>query len=81
MTTKLTLSIDKEVIEQSKQFAASQNRSLSDLIESYLRTITSVQEKNIKVTDKISSLHGSFKVPDGFDYKKELEEEIIKKHG
>ena len=81
MTTKLTLSIDKEVIKQSKQFAASQNRSLSDLIESYLRAITSFEVQNIKVTDKVNSLRGSFKVPDGLDYKKLLEDEIIRKHG
>ena len=81
MTTKLTLSIDKEVIEQSKKFAASHNRSLSDIIESYLRTITISVGENIKVTGKVSSLRGSFKTPDGFDYKKVLEEEIIKKHG
>ena len=81
MATKLTLSIDKKVIEQSKQFAASQNRSLSDLIEAYLRTITSIQVKNFKVTAKVNSLRGSFKVPDGFDYKKVLVDEIIRKHG
>jgi Family of unknown function (DUF6364) len=81
MTTKLTLSIDKEVIAQSKRYAAAQNRSLSELIESYLRAITSEEGKNIKVTDKVSSLRGSFKVPDGFDYKKVLVDEISRKHG
>ncbi len=81
MTTKLTLSIEKEVIEQSKLYAASQNRSLSDLIESYLRTITVTEGKKITITDKVKSLSGSFKAPANFDYKKILEEEIIRKHG
>lgn len=81
MTTKLTLSIDKDVIKQSKKFAAAHNRSLSDLIESYLKAITSAEGKNIKVTDKVSSLRGSFKVPEGFDYMKVLVDEIIRKHG
>jgi hypothetical protein len=90
MTTKLTLSIDKEVIEQSKRYAASQNRSLSALIESYLRTITISEGKTtiavskgktIGMTVKVNSLRGSFKVPADFDYKKVLQEEIIRKHG
>jgi len=81
MTTKLTLSIDKDVIRQSKLYAASQNRSLSDLIESYLRTIAVPGGTKIKITDKVKSLSGSFKVPADFDYKKVLEEEIIRKHG
>jgi hypothetical protein len=81
MTTKLTLSIEKEVIEQSKRYAASQNRSLSDLIESYLRTITVPERKSLEITDKVRSLSGAFKAPPDFDYKKILEEEIIRKHG
>ena len=81
MTTKLTLSIEKEVIEQSKRYAASQNRSLSDLIESYLRTITVTEKKSLEITDKVKSLSGAFKAPVDFDYKKILVEEIIRKHG
>lgn len=81
MATKLTLSIDKEVIAQSKRYAASQNRSLSDLIESYLRTIALAPENKIEITHKVRSLQGSFKAPPDFDYKKVLEEEIIRKHG
>lgn len=81
MTTKLTLSIDKDVIEQSKKFASSHNRSLSDIIESYLKAITSVEGKSIMATDKVRLLRGSFKTPEGLDYKKLLEEEIIRKHG
>ena len=81
MTTKLTLSIEKEVIELSKRYAASQNRSLSALIESYLRTITVAEKKSIEITDKVKSLSGAFKAPADFDYKKILVEEIIRKHG
>jgi len=81
MTTKLTLSIEKEVIEQSKRYAASQNRSLSDLVESYLKTIIGTEKKSVEITTRIKSLKGSFKAPTDFDYKKVLREEIIRKHG
>ena len=81
MTTKLTLSIDKEVIVQSKRYAASQNKSLSELIESYLRTIAIPSGKTIEITSKVKSLRGSYKAPDDFDYKKVLQEEISRKHG
>ena len=81
MTTKLTLSIDKDVIEQSKRYAASQNRSLSDLIESYLRTMATAPKQKVETTGKIKSLQGSFKVPADFDYERVLRDEIIRKHG
>ncbi len=84
MTTKLTLSMDKRIIEKSKKYAASQNRSLSDLIESYLRSVTSSEEKSAHQTSKrIQALRGSIKAPPDFDYdyKKMIRNEIIRKHG
>lgn len=73
MNTKLTLSIEKEVIGRAKEYASLKGRSLSDIVESYLKAITNdegVKEKEI--TPLVKSLKGSFKAPDGFDYKKEL---------
>ena len=81
MTTKLTLSIDKKVIARSKKYAAAQNRSLSDLVESYLRSLTQDTESSSLITDKVKRLQGSFKAPPGFDYKKILQQEILRKHG
>ncbi|MEO6130522.1 MAG: DUF6364 family protein [Saprospiraceae bacterium] len=80
MTTKLTLSMDKDVIEKSKKYAESQHRSLSDLIESYLKSLTSDQKSIINSSKKLKSLRGSFKAPVDYDYKKVLEQEISRKH-
>jgi hypothetical protein len=41
MDAKITLSFDKSVIEQAKQYTESQNISLSRLMEFLLRKITS----------------------------------------
>ena len=40
MQSKLTLSIDKYIIEKAKEYARRSNRSLSDIIETYLKRIT-----------------------------------------
>lgn len=39
MTTKLTLTVEKEVIERAKSYAKHSGRSLSELIEQYLRAV------------------------------------------
>lgn len=81
MSTKLTLTIDKSVIEKAKKYAKSKGRSLSDIIENYLKVI--VKEKNgkqIGSTPITSSLRGSFKAPEGLDYKNELSKELSKKY-
>ena len=40
MITKLTLTIEKSVIEKAKKYAKEKERSLSDIIENYLKAIT-----------------------------------------
>ncbi len=45
MDTKLTLSMDKKVIEKAKKYAAKENTSLSKLVEGFLIRITGNQGK------------------------------------
>lgn len=81
MSTKLTLTIDKELIAQAKSYAKSKNRSLSDLISSYLKMVTAKEEasEKLKISPALQGLRGSFKPPKTFNYKKELLEELEKK--
>jgi hypothetical protein len=41
METKLTLSLDKEIIEQAKKYAKQQKTSLSKIVENYFYYLTS----------------------------------------
>ena len=81
MNTKLTLTIEQTLIEKAKHYAKGKGRSLSDIVENYLKVI--IKEENIKVIDSTpiaSSLRGSFKAPSGFDYKEELSKGLSKKY-
>ena len=40
MTTKLTLSVEKEIIDQAKRYAQEHNRSLSEIVAKYLEYLT-----------------------------------------
>jgi len=83
MSTKLTLTIDKSVIKQAKKYAKSQGRSLSNLIEEYLKSVSSDDQKvnELELSPITKSLYGAVKVEDSnLDYKKILEDEILKKH-
>ena len=81
MNTKLTLTIEQEIIKRAKKYARENGRSLSGLIENYLKAITAekkaVQKEKSPLTD---SLKGSFKAPPDFDYKKELGKSLSKKY-
>lgn len=79
MTTKLTLTVEKEVIERAKSYAKHSGRSLSELIEQYLDAITR-ETTHDTVSPKLKKIVGSVKLPKHFDEKKELQSYLEKKH-
>ena len=81
MNTKLTLTIEHSLIEKAKEYAKGKGRSLSDIVENYLKVI--IKENNSKVIDSTpiaSSLRGAFKAPKEYDYKTELSKGLSKKY-
>ncbi len=72
MTTKLTLSLNQEIIIQAKSFAFQTGRSLSELVENYFETLSSDMYQNIDLEPKLKKIAGSIKIPTDFDEKKEL---------
>lgn len=81
MNTKLTLTIEQSVIEKAKKYAKKKGRSLSDIIENYLKLITmSGDRSDIELSPVTKSLKGSFKAPKDLDYKKELSKGLNKKY-
>jgi hypothetical protein len=81
MDTKLTLNLDKEIIEKSKEYAKSQSISLSKLIESYLASLVSDrQPKEIEITPLVKSLSGVIELKEGFDYKEKYTEYLLEKY-
>ena len=83
MNTKLTLTIEKDIIEEAKLYAKDKGQSLSDIVENYFKLLTKDKRK-IKpnqLSPRISRLRGIIKVDKDFDYKKVLAEELSKKYG
>ena len=81
MNTKLTLTIEQTVIEKAKKYAKDKERSLSNLIENYLKALTKESDSNeIELTPIVKSLKGSFTAPKNFDYKKELNSRLSEKY-
>lgn len=79
MTTKLTLTVEKSIIERAKIYAKNTGRSLSELIENYLETITE-DSGNQKISPKLKKIIGAVTLPKDFDEEKELRSYLEKKH-
>ena len=81
MNAKLTLTIEQSVIDRAKRYAKLKERSLSGLIENYLKLLTKeVAADDITLTPTVKMLKGSFHVPADFDYKKELTDRLTDKY-
>ena len=80
MITKLTLTLNQQVIESAKAYAKRNGKSLSSIVESYLRSLEQTEEKKQTISPEVKRLLGSVKLSKNFDYKTELQEAILKKH-
>ena len=74
MDAKLTLKLDKFVIDRAKEYATSHKRSLSRIIESYLQSLAIQNDsKNSKMDIQISpfvkSMTSGVHIPADLDYK------------
>ena len=80
MDTKLTLNLDKEVIEKAKQYAKSNRISLSRLVESYFETLTKDQAGDVEITPLVKSLSGVIKVDKDYDNRDDYADFLTEKY-
>lgn len=85
MNTKLTLSIEKEVIEQAKIYAKGTGRSLSEMVENYFKSLVSKANRDNneedEIDERLKKLVGIIELPPDFDIKKAREEHYKEKYG
>ena len=80
MDKKLTLSLNREVIERAKRYAKQNNISLSRLIENYLQAISENKTEDVKITPLVKSLSGVVELPENFDARDDYTNYLLKKY-
>lgn len=80
MTTKLTLTIEEKVISSAKKYAQKKGKSLSNLVENYLKSISSKDTDVNTLSPRVTKLMGVIKLPTDFNYKTELGNALSKKY-
>lgn len=78
---KLTLSLKHEVVEKAKKYASDKKISLSRIIEFYLQSLTSENEKDeFQISPFVKSISTGTSVSNDLDYKKEYSDCLIEKY-
>ena len=82
MDTKLTLKLDREIIEKAKQYASAKNLSLSKLVENYLHALTDEKRigNDIEISPFVKSLATGLQIPADYDYKREYTNYLADKY-
>ncbi|MDR1170962.1 MAG: DUF6364 family protein [Bacteroidales bacterium] len=82
MNVKLTIQLDDNLIHAAKTYARGKNVSLSKMIESYLKFVTSEesQMKDTEITPLVKSLSGVIELSPEFDYKTEYGNHLLEKY-
>jgi len=81
--SKLTLSINQMVIDEAKEYAKSSGKSLSSIVEEYLKSLTKTEQSKKKKTsmELVRELKGSVKLPKDFtSYKEILQDALVEKY-
>ncbi len=82
MNTKLTLTLEDEVIAKAKRYAQDRGESLSKLVESYFKLLTRNETKTFEETlhPDVRELYGCLNLPKGSDWKEELTDVLEEKY-
>ncbi len=84
MDKKLTLKLDKYVIERAKEYASLHKRSLSRLIESYLKSLIDQkdlpEESEIQISPFVKSMASGIRIPADLDYKTHYSNHLEEKY-
>jgi hypothetical protein len=84
MDKKLTLKLDKFVIEQAKKYASSHKRSLSRIIESYLKSLINQNPQkdnnDIELSPFVKSMSTGVNIPADLNYKDEFLKHMDEKY-
>jgi hypothetical protein len=81
MEAKLTLKLDKGVIEKAKEYAKKKNISLSRMVERYFNAVTEKkQDKEKKYSPLVEELSGIINLDKDFDFKEDYTNYLIEKY-
>lgn len=80
MDAKLTLRLDKQIIENAKIYANNHKSSLSKMVESYLEFLTKDKDKESDITPLVDSLSGVIHLENDLNYKEDYSDYLTNKY-
>ena len=81
MNVKLTLQLDKEIIEKAKKYAKIRNQSLSSLVQNYFNFLSENKENDkIQISKNVKDISGIITLDNKVNIKEEYKKHIMEKY-
>jgi hypothetical protein len=81
LEAKLTLKLDKGIIDRAKEFAKNKNISLSRMVERYFKAVVDKKpDKEKKYSPLVEELSGIIRLDKDFDFKDDYTGYLIEKY-
>ena len=80
MDTKLTLKLDKYVIDEAKRYAKKRNISLSGIVETYFKSLFEKKKSKKSYSPLINELSGVIYLDEGFDFRDDYADYLSEKY-
>ena len=81
MNVKLTLNLNRDIIERAKLYARDKNQSLSSLVQNYFIFLAETNQLDeIEISPNVKELSGIIQLDQDFDLKKEYGSYILEKY-
>ena len=80
MKTKLTLQINKQVIDRAKNYARNHKTSVSKMVESYLELVIKEKPLAIEISPLVESLSGVITIDDNSNFKMSYSNYLVEKY-
>ena len=78
--TKLTLSVEEDVVEKAKQIAEANQTSVSAMFSQFVESIAGGRARRPKIGPLTRKATGIAKLPPGKDYKEVLADALMEKY-
>lgn len=80
MNIKLTLKLNKRVIERAKRYSRKRKTSISQIVESHLNALTIDETKDLEITELVKSISGVISPDKISNYRSDYKKYITKKY-
>lgn len=80
MDTKLTLKLDKDVIDGVKEYAGKKNISLSKMVEKYFKSLIEKKSSKKSYSPLVNELSGVINLDENFDFEEEYTHYLVEKY-